>query len=114
MHELGNALFHSGLVNPVMDTEWTKRYYTEAKILMRELKAIGAHNVTAARPRGLMGRQKFSQLIQHYERYRTTAGLPATYEIIYGYARGRKADQQIKQQDGSIIIPLSSIPRKLS
>jgi len=114
MHELGNALFHSGLVNPVMDTEWTKSYYAEAKILMQELKAIGAHNVTAARPRGLMGRQKFSQLIQHYEQYRTAAGLPATYEIIYGYARGRKADQQIKQQDGSIIIPLSSIPRQSS
>jgi len=112
MHELGNALFQNGLVNPVMDTEWTVRHYAEVKILMRELKAIGAHNVTADRPRGLMGKQKFSQLIQHYEQYRTSSGLPATYEIIYGYARGRRADYQMKQQDGSIAVPVTQIGRR--
>lgn len=112
MHELGNALFQNGLINPVMDTEWTKRYYADVKTLMHELKAIGAHNVTAQRPRSLTGKGKLSQLIENYEDYRTTEGLPATYEIIYGHARGRKADYQLKQADGSVIVPLPQFHRR--
>jgi malonyl-CoA O-methyltransferase len=112
MHELGNALFQTGLATPVMDTEWLTQHYATVKNLMQALKAIGAHNVTAMRPRGLTGKQKFAELIQHYESHRTAAGLPATYEVIYGYARGRKIEQQVKQQDGSVIIPITQINHK--
>lgn len=112
MHELGNILFQNGLINPVMDTEWTKRYYGDVKTLMHELKAIGAHNVTADRPRSLTGKGKLSQLTENYEQYRTMEGLPATYEIIYGHARGRKADYQLKQADGSIIVPVPQFHRR--
>ncbi|MEZ5673044.1 MAG: methyltransferase domain-containing protein [Thiotrichaceae bacterium] len=111
MHELGNALFQEELVDPVMDTEWTIRYYSEMKQLMQELKAIGAHNVTAGRPRGLMGKQKFSKLIQQYELHRTENGLPATYEVII-LVCARKEKYQLKQQDGSIIVPITQINRQ--
>jgi malonyl-CoA O-methyltransferase len=95
-----------------MDTEWMKQYYPNVKTLMHELKAIGAHNVTAQRPRSLTGKGKLSQLIENYEQYRTVDGLPATYEVIYGYARGRKIDHQLKQSDGSVIVPLPHLPRR--
>ena len=38
---------------PMADMEILTLTYPEAIALMRELKAVGAHNVTAARPRGM-------------------------------------------------------------
>ena len=45
--------------------------------LMRELKAIGAHNVTNGRARGLTGRRRLAAMTQAYETHaprRKTAG----------------------------------------
>lgn len=61
--------------------------------LMRELKSIGAHNVNRAAGKGLTGRARLRALAAAYERQRTPAGLPATYELLYldlalGTARG--------------------------
>jgi len=53
---------------------------------MRELKAIGAHNVAAGRGRGLTGKLALQQLELRYESYRQDARLPATFEVIYGHA----------------------------
>jgi malonyl-CoA O-methyltransferase len=61
-------------------------YYPDALSLMRELKAIGAHNVNAGRSRGLTGRQGWQRMVQAYEALRTPQGLPATWEVVYGVA----------------------------
>jgi malonyl-CoA O-methyltransferase len=61
---------------------------------MRDLKAIGAHNVTAGRPRALAGRARLARVAGAYESFRRDGRLPATYEIIYGAcwgAAGRRA-----------------------
>ena len=49
-HALGSALMHAGLSEPVLDVDRTVVGYPDVLTLMRELKAIGAHNVTR-RPR---------------------------------------------------------------
>src|SRR6187402_3098985 len=56
-HALGSALMHAGLSEPVLDVDRTVIGYPDVLTLMHELKAIGAHNVTAGRPRGLTGRK---------------------------------------------------------
>ena len=63
MHDLGDMLVHAGFADPVMDMESLTLTYADAIGLMRDLKAIGAHNVTEGRPRGLMGRQRWRRML---------------------------------------------------
>ncbi|GGK04493.1 malonyl-ACP O-methyltransferase BioC [Pseudomonas matsuisoli] len=62
-------------------------HFAEIAGLMRELKAIGAHNLNEGRPTGLGGRQRITALGEAYEAYRSSEGLPATYQVIYGVLR---------------------------
>jgi malonyl-CoA O-methyltransferase len=113
MHDLGDALLRTGLADPVMDMEMITLTYPDLRSLMSELKMIGAHNVTAGRPRGLTGRQRLKNLTRAYEAFRNPQDgrLPASYEVIYGHA-WKTADRDSRQQtDGSITIPLSTIRR---
>jgi malonyl-CoA O-methyltransferase len=110
MHDLGDALLRTGLTDPVMDMEMIKLTYPDLRSLMMELKAIGAHNVTSGRPRGLTGPQRLRELTRAYESYRNPIDqrLPASYEVIYGHAwktEGRPG----RQIDGSISVPLSTL-----
>jgi len=86
MHDVGDALIRAGFVEPVMDVEHMVLTYADARSLMRDLKAIGAHNVTAGRRRGLMGRGRLKAFADAYEKFRTGGRLPATYEVVYGTA----------------------------
>lgn len=43
----------AGFSEPVLDVDRHSRHYADAATLMREIKAIGAHNVHAQRRRGL-------------------------------------------------------------
>jgi malonyl-CoA O-methyltransferase len=85
---LGSALMHAGLSEPVLDVDRIVMRYPDARALMRELKAIGAHNVTAGRPRGLTGRKRLAAMTQAYETLRGEGGLPATYEVIHAICWG--------------------------
>lgn len=87
MHDIGDALMRAGFSAPVMDVERFTLTYDDALGVMRDLKAIGANNATAGRPRGLEGRAFLTRLAQQYECFRQADGkLPATYEVIYGHA----------------------------
>ena len=88
IHEVGDALVRAGLVEPVLDVDHIEVGYSDALALMRDLKAIGAHNVTAGRPRALAGRSRLQRMQQAYEAYRRDGRLPATYEVIYGASWG--------------------------
>lgn len=59
-------------------------HYPDVRSLTHELKALGAHNLNPGRPSGLTGRQRMLGLVQAYERFRGDAGLPATYQVVYG------------------------------
>ncbi len=86
MHDVGDALLRARFADPVMDVERLTLTYRDVRKLMRELKQIGAHNVTAGRPRGLTGRHRLQRLVEAYERFRHDGLLPATYEIVNGHA----------------------------
>jgi malonyl-CoA O-methyltransferase len=87
-HALGSALMHAGIAEPVLDVDRIVIGYPDAMTLMRELKAIGAHNVTNGRARGLTGRRRLAQMTRAYEALRRDDKLPATYEVIHVSAWG--------------------------
>ncbi len=86
MHDVGDALVKTRFADPVMDVERLTLTYPDLWQLMRELKQIGAHNVTAGRPRGLTGKARVQRLLQAYEQFRRDGVLPASYEIVNGHA----------------------------
>lgn len=87
MHDIGDAMTRAGFNAPVLDVEHFTLTYGDAKSVMRDLKSIGAHNATAGRARGLVGKGFFAQLAARYEQFRQQDGkLPATFEVVYGHA----------------------------
>ena len=86
MHDIGDMLVHAGFADPVMDMEMVTLTYADATTMMRELKAIGAHNATAGRPRGMMGRERWRRMLAALEAFRRDGRLPATFEVVYGHA----------------------------
>ncbi len=86
MHDIGDMLVHNGFATPVMDMEYIVLTYDDVTSVMRDLKAIGAHNVTQGRRRGLTGKILWQTGINQYETLRIEGKLPATFEVIYGHA----------------------------
>lgn len=86
MHDIGDALVRAGFSAPVLDVEQFTLTYDDVLAVMRDLKAIGAHNAAAGRARGLQGKGFLRGLTERYERYRDQGKLPATFEVVYGHA----------------------------
>ncbi|MGH8726740.1 MAG: malonyl-ACP O-methyltransferase BioC [Burkholderiales bacterium] len=86
MHDLGDLVVASGLVDPVMERETLTVTYSEVTDLMRDLKAIGAQNATFGRRKGLTGRAALERVQKNYEHFRRDGKLPATFEVIYAHA----------------------------
>jgi malonyl-CoA O-methyltransferase len=86
MHDVGDMLVACGFADPVMDMEIVTLTYADVRELMRDLKAIGAHNMTRGRPATLAGKSLFAKVAQNYEPARRAGRLPATFEVIYGHA----------------------------
>lgn len=112
MHDLGDALVRSGLVEPVMDVERFTLTYAEVRDLMRDLKDIGAHNANAGRARGLTGKGALARMTAAYEARRRDGRLPATYEVVYGQAWCPVAPPRRKGLPGEVVVPISRIARR--
>ena len=74
-------------------------------LTLLDLKAIGAHNVTAGRPQGMSARATLAAVERNYERWRSDGRLPATFEVVYGHAW---APQPRTTADGRPIIPIKA------
>ena len=113
MHDLGDALVRAGFRDPVLDVDRLELGYPDMRSLMRDLKAIGAHNVTAGRSRGLTGRHRLALAESAYEPLRHAGQLPATYEVIYGAAWGThgRVGSSVGA-DGEVHIAPSAIRRR--
>lgn len=109
MHDIGDALIRGGFADPVMDAEHLTVTYGDVRQLMRDLKKLGAHNVTAGRPRGLTGKQRLLSMQQAYEKFRDNGVLPATHEIVYGHAWVSEEQQPQRQTPQSVNISVTSI-----
>lgn len=86
MHDIGDFLIAQGFADPVMDMEYITLTYADVRDLMRDLKTIGARNVTLGRPVALSGKSLLARVAQAYEAYRDNGKLPATFEVVYGHA----------------------------
>jgi malonyl-CoA O-methyltransferase len=77
---------------------------------MRELKLLGGKNSTNQQRKTFTGKQRFQDMIKHYEQYRWNYRLPATFEVIYGHAW--KTEHHIQYADDQAIsIPINKIKR---
>lgn len=111
VHDVGQALVRAGLSEPVLDVDRHEVAYPDTLTLMRDLKAIGAHNVTAGRPRSLLGRTHLARMSQAYEEWRREGTLPATFEVIYGAAWGAAGRAAAPAIAGETRIAVGSIGR---
>ena len=90
MHHLGDVMIEAGFDDAVVDVERMTVRHRSVLGLMRDLKAIGAHNVTQGRPRALTGKQRLRQMMAAYEQAFADGdgNVPASYEVVYGHALG--------------------------
>jgi malonyl-CoA O-methyltransferase len=86
MHDLGDALVRSGFAAPVLDVERITLKYLDVRALAADLKAVGAHNATAGRAKGLTTPRQFAAVQAAYEKFRQDGRLPATYEVVFAHA----------------------------
>jgi malonyl-CoA O-methyltransferase len=92
---LGSALMQARLSEPVLDVDRSVERYPDVMTLMRELKAIGAHNVTQGRTRGLTGRRRLAAMMRAYDAHRRDGKIPATWEVIHATAWGGERRDEI-------------------
>ena len=81
------ALARAGLRNIQLLRERHTVHYPDLKSLLRSIKAIGAQNVGEGGRSGMMGRVAWQQVQAAYEQFREPEGLPASYDVLLGYAR---------------------------
>jgi len=101
MHDIGDMLVAAGFADPVMEMEKIILTYDDARAVMQDLKRIGAHNATAGRAPGMLGKTRWAQIVHNYETLRRDGKLPTTFEIIYGHAWKPEPE---KLRDGRAII----------
>lgn len=114
MHDLGDALVRARFADPVMDVEHLTLTYTRVAGLLRDLKAIGAHNMAASRRQTLTGKGEFAHFERAYEVFRCSDGrLPASHEVIYGHAWiPEPGTGQVELANGQIAVPVTALRRR--
>jgi len=79
------ALDNAGFKQCRVDSELEVELHADVPGLLRSLKGIGAANASALPVRGLAGRRVTTAMIDLYGAvYGGEAGIPATYEVLYG------------------------------
>lgn len=97
---VGDQLVAAGFQDPVLDVDRMTLQYRDAMTLMRELKAIGAHNSAVARPTGLTGKGKLQAVLSAYESFRDNGHYPASYEVVYGATFAPAEGQPVRTPEG--------------
>lgn len=83
----GNDLMHSGWHHPVLDHEDITVRYEQLDQLFKDLKMIGAHNMTLGRHNGLMGKDKWQRFLKNYaDHYRHEGKYNLSYQVIYAHS----------------------------
>ena len=109
MHDVGDALVHSGLVEPVMDAEHFTLTYENVQKLLDDLIHTGAENVIHGTMPKRVSEQNVIALADAYEGFRNQEKLPATYEVVYGQAWGPIEKRARPAAPGEFRIPVGGI-----
>ncbi len=80
------ALEKAGLTHIRLLREKHTVFYPDLRSLLRSIKDIGAHNVGEGGRNGMLGRTAWQKVQAAYEQFREPAGLPASYDVLLGYA----------------------------
>jgi len=114
MHDIGDALLRARLAEPVMDVERLTLTYAQVEGLARDLKTLGARNITRGRPMSLTGKGRWRAVQEAYEQYRRPDGLlPVSCEIVYGHAWGSlPSTSRPHAEEGPAVFPLSQLRRR--
>ncbi len=86
MHDLGDALLNCGLAEPVMDADLMTLNYPNPRMVMTDLKNIGANTTLDNQHKGLLTPRQFKKVLAAYETFRQQDMIPASYEVVYGHA----------------------------
>ncbi|MEC8147199.1 MAG: malonyl-ACP O-methyltransferase BioC [Pseudomonadota bacterium] len=86
MHQIGDYLANVGMKNVVIERETLVVNYDEPLKLMKDLKGLGATNASSKRNKNLTAPDTIRKVINSYNKKKIDGKIPATYEVIYGYA----------------------------
>ena len=81
--EVTYCLKRAGFSSIQVESKQYISHYASVFDLMRELKKIGAHNVSTDRNPNLTSRLAMNRMIATYEKKRDPLGIPATYDVLY-------------------------------
>ncbi len=114
MPQLASAATHAGLAEPVMDRDVRVRHYPQVADLLHELRVGGADAALAERRHALTGPGRWRRMLGHYETLRSSAGIPASWELIYGAAfagatRHSHAPAAGGRTKGEAVVPLDAL-----
>ena len=88
MHDVGDALVHAGLRDPVLDTDFLKVSYRDTVALFRDLTLLGARNCLAGRSKTLTSRGRFREMEDRLRSRVRDGLLELELELVYGHAWG--------------------------
>ena len=118
MPQLGAAIAHAGLAEPVMDRDLQLAHYPRVDDLLHALRASGERHCAADRRRSLTGPGRLRAMTANYERLRMPAGIPVSWEIIYGAAFAGRTDSRREHGEtqgaangaaDETVVPLSAV-----
>ena len=82
MHDIGDMLVAAGFGDPVMDMEMITLAYRSPRGLLRDQRHLGVREALF----GKLGWRDWRRVFAAWQKHNAGAGLPATFEIVYGQA----------------------------
>ena len=108
---IGDALLAAGFRDPVLDRDEFTLTYRDVRTLLHELRAIGANDARAHRPRGLSGKSRHAAMTAAYEAARRDGVLPSTWEVITAMAWAPQPGAPRREGGADIAsVPVDRIP----
>jgi malonyl-CoA O-methyltransferase len=89
MHNLGDALVHAGLSDPVLDVDYLSVTYRDTEALFADLAAAGARNSLSGRRTTLTGKGRVARFQQQLRQGAIDGVIELKLELVYGHAFGR-------------------------
>jgi len=108
MHDVGDTLMKTGLVDPVLDVDYLTVTYRDNEALYQDLTASGARNSLHGRRKTLTGKRRFRDMEAALAANFQDGHLPLTLELVYGHAWGAGP----RPQPGEYRLEPASITRR--
>jgi len=95
LQDYQRAIDASGLSVDCLASELRVLPYSSVNALTRELKKLGAHNMTPHRVTHVTGRERVRQFLAAYDAFRLNDGrFPATYNVLWGGVSKNRANNK--------------------